>query len=99
MKSMGRAWWMAGLAIAVLIVVVLAPLASPDPDGLESVAESEGFIDAARDSLVRLLPDYSIPGLDDPVISTIVAGLVGIAIVFLLMVGLGRLLRRRRTQP
>ena len=34
----GRAayWWVGGLAIAALIVIVLAPLASADPDGLDS---------------------------------------------------------------
>ena len=30
-----RWWWVAGLAIAALIVIVLAPLASTDPDGLK----------------------------------------------------------------
>ena len=29
----GRAWWLVGLAIAALVVIVLAPLASSDPDG------------------------------------------------------------------
>ncbi len=99
MSSLRRRWWIAGLAIAVLIVVVLAPLASPDPDGLESVAGNEGFLDSARDSVVQLLPDYSIPGVDDPALSTILAGLVGVALVFGLMVVLGRVLRRRRPTP
>ena len=99
MSPLRRRWWIVGLAIAALIVVVLAPLASPDPDGLESVAGQEGFLDSARDSVVRLLPDYAIPGIDDPALSTIVAGLVGVAIVFVLMVALGRLLRRRRPTP
>jgi hypothetical protein len=98
-SSLRRRWWIAGLAIAVLIVVVLAPLASPDPDGLESVAGNEGFLDGARDSVVQLLPDYSIPGVDDPAMSTILAGLVGVALVFGLMVALGRVLRRRRPSP
>ncbi len=99
MSSLRRGWWIAGLAIAVLIVVVLAPLASPDPDGLESVAGNAGFLDSARDSVVQLLPDYSIPGVDDPALSTILAGLVGVALVFGLMVVLGRVLRRRRPTP
>ena len=95
MRNRDRRWWLVGLAIAVLVVVVLAPLASPDPDGLERVGEDAGFLDAARDALYSVLPDYTVPGIDDPV-STIVSGLIGIAIVFLVMVGLGVLLRRRR---
>lgn len=91
----GRRWWIVGIGIAVLVVVVLAPLASPDPDGLERVAEDQGFIGSARDALYTVLPDYAIPGIEDPVISTVLAGIVGVAIVTLAMVGLGRLLARR----
>lgn len=88
---------MAGLAIAALVVIVLAPLASPDPDGLERVAEDRGFIERAQDAFYEVLPDYSIPGIDDPFLSTVLAGLIGVAVVFALMVGLGKLLARRRT--
>jgi hypothetical protein len=96
MHRSSRWWWLVGLAIAALVVVVLAPLASPDPDGLERVAEDRGFIDRAQDALYEILPDYSIPGIDDPFLSTVLAGLIGVAVVFALMVGLGRLLARRR---
>jgi hypothetical protein len=92
----GRVWWIAGLAIAALVVVVAAAFASTDPDGLERVSGDLGFLESARDSLFTILPDYTVPGIDDPVVSTVVAGLVGVVIVFLLMVGLGRVLRRRR---
>ena len=75
---------------------LLAPLASGDPDGLEWVAGEHGFIDTAQDALYSIIPDYAVPGVDDPVLSTILAGLIGVVIVFLLMIGLGYLLRRRR---
>ena len=92
----GRAWWIGGLAIAALVVVAAAALASTDPDGLERVGGDLGFLESARDSLFTILPDYTVPGIDDPVVSTAVAGLAGVLIVFLVMVGLGRVLRRRR---
>ena len=92
---MRRRWWVVGLAIAVLVIILLAPLASPDPDGLERVAEDQGFISQAEGTLFALLPDYTIPGLDGTV-STILAGIVGIAIVFVLVLLVGRLLARRR---
>jgi hypothetical protein len=96
-KAIGRRyWWLAGLAISALVVIVLAPLASTDPDGLERVGEDAGFLDRAQAALYTILHDYTVPGVDDPRLSTILAGLIGIAIVFLVMVGLGRLLRRRR---
>ena len=92
-----RYWWVVGLAIAALIVVVLAPLASPDPDGLERVAQDQGFLQSARDALYSIIPDYTVPGVDGN-LSTILAGLIGIVIVFGVMILLGRLLARRRSQ-
>lgn len=90
----GRGWWIAGLVIAALIVIVLAPLASGDPDGLERVAGDQGFLGQARDALFSILPDYLVPGLEGSA-STVVAGLIGIAIVVVVMVVVGRLLVRR----
>lgn len=93
----GRWWWVIGLAIAALVVIVLAPLASSDPDGLERAADDLGFIGAAREAIYSIIPDYTVPGIDGN-LSTIVAGLIGVGIVFGLMIVLGRLLARRR-QP
>jgi hypothetical protein len=91
-----RWWWLVGLDIAAAVVIVLAPLASPDPDGLESVAGSQGWLEGALGPVYEIIPDYTVPGLDGSV-STVVAGLIGVGIVFLAMVGLGWLLRRRRS--
>jgi hypothetical protein len=97
MDWLRRRWWVPGLAIAALVVIVLAPLASPDPDGLERVGEDVGFLERAQDAVYSILPDYTFPGVEDPAVSTILSGLIGVVIVFALMVGLGLLLRRRRT--
>jgi cobalt/nickel transport system permease protein len=94
-SSLPRRWWLGGLAIAALIVVVLVPLASADPDGLERVAADEGFIGRARDAFYDIVPDYSVPGVGGQA-STILAGLLGIGVVFGLMMLVGRLLARRR---
>lgn len=96
-ERLRRWWWVIGLAIAAIVVIALAPLASPDPDGLESVAGQHGFLETAQAALYQLLPGYSIPGLDDPTLSTIVSGLIGVLVVFLVVVGLGWVLRRRRS--
>jgi len=63
-SRLGRFWWVVGLAIAALIVVVLAPLASADPDGLERVAGDHGFLQSARDAIYSIIPDYTVPGVD-----------------------------------
>ncbi len=93
---LGRRWWLVGLAIAALVVVVLAPLASADPDGLERVAEDQGFIGLAQNVFAGLLGDYAIPGVDNTWLSTVLAGLLGVAIVAVVVLVLGRLVARRR---
>lgn len=93
----GRRWWVVGLAVAAVVVIVLAPLASSDPDGLERVAGDLGFLEQAREAVYSIIPDYTVPGIDGD-LSTIIAGLIGVVLVFAVMVVVGRLLARRR-QP
>ena len=86
--------WVAGLLIA-LALVVLAPLASARPDGLEWVAEQQGFLDTARDPLYNLIPDYVLPGVSNEAAATILAGFIGALLVFAMFFAVA-LLRRRR---
>ena len=88
-------WWVAGLALA-LAVAILSPLASSHPDGLERVAEDQGFIDAARDAPIEIIADYVFPGVANEALATILAGIVGTVLMFALLFCLGRLLARRR---
>ena len=94
MDRLRRYWWVIGLLLA-LGVALLSPLASPHPDGLERVAENEGFLDQAEDPPFQVIPDYSFPGIENETVATIVAGLVGTALLFGLGYGLAWLLRRR----
>lgn len=87
-------WWLVGLGLA-LIVAFLSPLASSHPDGLERVAEDQGFIERAHDPAYELIADYVFPGVGNEAIATILAGIVGTLLVFAVMFGLGRLLGRR----
>jgi len=89
--------WIVGLAIA-LIVALFSPLASSHPDGLERVAEEQGFMDRDRGAFYQIIPDYLFPGIGSEQLATILAGLVGTLIVFGLAYGLARLLRRRAAQ-
>jgi len=87
-------WWIVGLLIA-LAVTLISPLASAWPDGLERVAEDKGFIEDAQDAPYEVIPDYVLPGIGNEALATILAGIVGILVVFGLAYGLGILLRRR----
>ncbi len=89
-----KRWWILGLIIA-LAVTVLSPLASPSPDGLERVAEDQGFIDRALDPFYEIIPDYILPGLPNENLATILAGMVGVLIVFGLAFGAAYALRGR----
>lgn len=96
-SRLGRWWWVAGVGLAALVVIVFAPFASQDPDGLERVATDNGFIDQARNFVSGILGGYAIPGISDPAVSTVISGLLGLVIVLVAMVILGRVLARRRT--
>ncbi len=84
-----------GLAAAVLLVVFVAPFANPNPDGLESVAEQEGFIDtAAANSVGGPLADYGVTGIDSATVGTVLAGVVGVLLTFLVGLLVFRLFSR-----
>ncbi len=73
--------WVAGLVIAIALAV-LSPLASQHPDGLEWVAEQKGFLDVARPPVYAIIPDYVLPGVPNEALATILAGIIGLLIVF-----------------
>jgi len=89
----GRGIWAVGLVLAIALAIV-SPLASSDPDGLERVAENIGFLDRAQDAPYQLIPDYVVPGVQNEALATILAGVIGLLIVFAVSYGIARLRRR-----
>lgn len=90
----GRGWIIAGVVVS-LVVVLLSPLASADPDGLERVAIDMGFIDAGQAAPFEIIPDYTVPFLGETPLSTILAGAIGALIVLGIMIVTGRSLQKR----
>ncbi|MFZ5880587.1 MAG: energy-coupling factor ABC transporter permease [Chloroflexota bacterium] len=90
----GVGWVVAGVIVS-LLAVLLSPLASADPDGLERVAEDMGFLQLGQSAPYQILPDYTIPFLGETALSTIVAGAVGALVLLGLMIVLGTMLRRK----
>ncbi len=80
----GRGWILVGALISI-IVVVLSPLASTNPDGLESVANDLGFFNQGVDAPYSILPDYTLPILGEGGLSTIAAGILGILVVAIII--------------
>jgi cobalt ECF transporter T component CbiQ/cobalamin biosynthesis protein CbiM len=85
-----------GLVVTALFAVVVSQFASSNPDGLEFVAEREGFADRAVSSPAEASPlaDYGSGLTGTDTVDTAIAGLVGIAVVLLVAFLLFRLLRR-----
>ncbi len=89
----GRGWALTGLGLS-LAVVLLAPLASADPDGLNRVAMDLGFMNRQAEAPFHLLSGYTLPWLGNSPLSTILAGAVGALVVAGVAWGITRLLRR-----
>ncbi|HEX9617340.1 MAG TPA: energy-coupling factor ABC transporter permease [Anaerolineales bacterium] len=92
-SSGGRGWIFAGLA-ATFAVVLLSPLASANPDGLERVAADLGFTGHAGPLPFQILPDYTFPFFGGTGLSTVVAGALGVLVVAALTLFLLRAIRR-----
>jgi cobalt/nickel transport system permease protein len=89
-----RGWVVAGVLIS-LAVVLLSPLASADPDGLERVAGDLGFLSKGAPGPYQIIPDYTLPFLGQTHLSTVLAGLVGLVVVAAVIVLLGQGLRAK----
>ncbi len=89
-----RSLWVGGLALAVLLAVI-SPIASAHPDGLEWVAERQGFLGRAQAPLYDLMPDYLLPGISNEALATVLAGIAGVGLVLLATLGVA--IGRRRS--
>ncbi|MCL4250982.1 MAG: PDGLE domain-containing protein [Anaerolineae bacterium] len=93
--SRGSGWIAVGLLIALAITLV-SPLADPNPDGLERVAEDQGFIETAQQPPYEILPDYTVPFIESEAASTILAGVIGVIFVVGVSYATARLSKKRR---
>jgi cobalt/nickel transport protein len=96
-----KTFFLSSLGIAVVMAAVLSPFASPQPDGLNRVAEDLGFTDREQpEPLAQKLPSakafdgYALRGVPESV-ATPLAGVVGVATAFGLAWGSGKLFVRR----
>ncbi len=85
---------MIGGLLLALVVALLAPLTSPNPDGLNAVAGALAFSDRARSLGWGVWRGYVLPGLGVPALATILAVGLGTLVVFGVAVVVGRTLRR-----
>ena len=84
-----------GVIVALVVGIMAVFFASPDPDGLERVAEDKGFLDAAQGPIFNVIPDYLVPGVPNETLAGMIAIILGTLLLFAVGYGLARLLRRR----
>lgn len=65
------------ILLSILIALAAAFLASANPDGLEKVAESLGFLEAGAER-TSVMTDYAVPFIPHEAVSTAVAGILGV---------------------
>lgn len=93
-----NSWWLLLLA-ALIIAAVLAPLASRNPDGLDRVAQDQGFAGRAKTVLRGPFPEYAVAGIKHSGVSTAVAGVGGTLLTLALGLGVATLIVKRGSKP
>ena len=86
----------AGLVVAVALALFVSPEASSAPDGLNKVAIERGFADREQTHALADAPTagYAVRGVDNERLSTGIAGVLGVTLVFATGFGLFAALRR-----
>ncbi len=85
-----------GLLVSLLLAGVVSYYAASTPDGLDRVAQDQGFVAAGEQhNDVTPLADYETSGVEHDRISGGFAGVVGCVVVLALVGGLTRVLRSR----
>jgi hypothetical protein len=95
---MKKKWWLAAF-ILCMGLATLSPLASSSPDGLERVAEDKGFLYLAGSSPFSIIADYVFPGVHNEAMATMLAGWLGVIVVFVLAYAVASLIYRLRAKP
>lgn len=82
-----------GLAIALVLAFGVSRYASPHPDGLEKVAADKALDSDEKPHALQdgPLADYETAGVDDPGLSTGLAGVIGVFATFAVATGAIRL--------
>ncbi len=93
---MKKKWWVIALLLC-LGVATLSPLASSSPDGLERVAEDQGFLNLGQEPPFQVIADYVFPGVQNEAFATILAGWTGTLLLFGVVYGVAWAVRSRKT--
>lgn len=94
--------FIAGAVVTTLLVAVgVSQFAVDDPDGLEAVAQAQGFDEAAQDHPLSgsLFADYATEGVRNERVSLAAAGLAGVVVTLAVGSGVVLATRQRHSSP
>lgn len=96
MRTRNRTLLLIGLLVSLGLAGIVSYYASSSPDGLERVADDEGFLSTATEHATAQWPlaDYSVAGIGNGRLAGGLAGVIGVLIVLALAGGLFFLLGR-----
>lgn len=96
-KSNLKKFYLLFFIAALSLAGGLSFYASSSPDGLEKVAEDEGFLESAEDSALSNSPlaDYGLAGLDSERLSVGIAGVIGVVVTAIIALALFSLIKKR----
>jgi cobalt/nickel transport protein len=94
MNTTNRNLILGGLAIAMIIAILAPFLASSNPDGLESTAESLEVPESEAAFQSPLL-DYALPGMEDNPLGGVISLIIGTVLVLLVALGLAKLIGKK----
>ncbi len=83
------------IVVSLVIAGAVSLLASEHPDGYEKAGEQLGFIHRATSYLHSPLPDYTFPGVNSW-LSTSLSGIAGVAITFFVFLLFGKMAGKRK---
>jgi cobalt/nickel transport system permease protein/cobalt/nickel transport protein len=95
-----RALVLTGILVSLVLAGIVSFYASSSPDGLESVAEKQGFATTAGQHATDGSPfaGYGVAGIENARLSGGLAGVIGVLVVAAVAFLLFRLLARRKSQ-
>ena len=85
------------LLVALAVAAFLSPFASPNPDGLDRVAQDLGAEEKSEGSeaIKSPVPDYKFPGIENEAVATSLAGIAGTLLTLGAALGLGKAVSKR----
>jgi cobalt/nickel transport protein len=85
-----------GLVLSLIIAGFVSFYADENPDGLEKVAEDQGFMEDAQESANSeiIFADYGVAGVEDERLSVGLAGILGVVVMSIIGFGLFHLLAK-----